>query len=396
MTRIRLLALISTFIAIAVTVLLWFWSRPARVRMHEAALLRLYATLPREVRLKAAASLSPAPAIRDEIEQFQREPRATLSDNAIRYLQAVIDRTLAPVPIRNGVLESVVPQPPNENAPVLTLDQQKRILDVSKSVGRITGGPASAFVLAGTGFVVQRGPQTALIATNCHVLLADPISLTRKPEGGGTPVVADLNLRIDFSEGPKQEGARAFPITKILACSETAGLDVALLEASTQSVSPGGEFPKALTRRETPLQKDWQHGERQLIGIIGYPNLRAARNGDKYSELFTRYSPDKYAKFYSPGAITSVESKTAVDYLLHVASTMVGQSGSPVIEIGGRGESVVTGIDACCGRPLGPLPGPAPVLNCASRLVSEPRNLSIAMWSAVADPRLRQEIGPAN
>jgi hypothetical protein len=83
---------------------------------------------------------------------------------------------------------------------------------------------------------------------------------------------------------------------------------------------------------------------------------------------------------YSPGAVLSVETLSGVDVLLHVANTMKGNSGSPVLN---RGDLSVVGVHNCC---TAGAPPPSAGLACADVLVNRPfRNGAISAWSVVSD-----------
>jgi hypothetical protein len=358
---------------------LWMKSRPnpsqVAIRLQQDALLGLYQRLPPPDRSKVERFLSARhPDWHQQFETFSSGQRRELTDALQASIQVAIVPELKPVPIVNRKLTSVLFQPALPQAPLLTPDRQSFILRYADSVGRLELKSDAAYSLRGTVFVVAPG----LVATNCHVVRA----VARPGSTPGAPfVLAAGDLRIDFGDTPAHQEDREYRVVALKPCPRE-GLDVAFLEVERRSVNGENQLPDPIPLAPStpaPLAA----GQSLNVGEIGYPDLNDPNlvGGTPTQDLFKAYDPKKYAKFYSPGAVTSVRQQAGIDFVFHIVATWPGESGSPLVDAGGQS---VVAIDSCCDRSNGPLPPPSD-LSRASRLLVSSANLAIGSWSVIRD-----------
>jgi hypothetical protein len=160
---------------------------------------------------------------------------------------------------------------------------------------------------------------------------------------------------------------------------------VAFLQTETISVTGQRPLPVPLPLTSS-IPSPLANGQELNVAQIGYPDLIDPNlvGGTLTQDLFKRFDPKKYAKFYTPGAITSVRSKSGIDFVYHVVSTWSGESGSPLLDFDARS---VIAVDSCCDRSNGDLPSPSD-LSCATRLLPSPANLAVSGWTVFKDPIL--------
>jgi hypothetical protein len=277
-------------------------------------------------------------------------------------IQREVEDRLKPVPIVNNGLQPVLPQTTFSLYRDLTQQESALLSARVRSVGRIETREGTSVVLQGTGFVAPG----SVIATNCHVVAAIA-------ESTGTEWRLKSDTRIDFADDAQHHAAAEYRITGIGSHSNLRGLDVAVLTVENSSVDRSQALPAPLP---VSGNRFVQGNEPTLVGVVGYPDLPRA------TETLFRQLRDRTAstKLYSPGAVLSVETLSGVDVLLHVANTMKGNSGSPVLS---RGDLSVVGVHNCC---TAGAPSASAVLPCADVLINRPfRNGAISAWSVASD-----------
>ncbi len=358
-------------------------------RRRQVAVIRQFRRLPEPSRVRAEIEFKASGVdLPKTLAEFDRDPTFQLAAPIELRTQSVIDRDLVPVPILNGAFQPVRPQPPNESAPVLLPDQQLRILAQAMSVGRLEVANGQTYQFYGTGFVAGRNAQSGLIATNCHVI--DDRTLTPAiPDGiSGSAIPGGVRFQIDFDDSPAHNDSRTFLVQWVMPCGAT-GLDAALLIVNGTSVDGVTQLPNPLSLSASPLGNNFAGGDTELIGIVGYPMLASADPKDADTAIFANFDPTKYAKFYSPGAITLIERNSGIDFLLHNASTMPGYSGSPLLDLA-LGNTV--GVHSCCSSTGGPVPTSPSFLPCAQKLLAPQLNFSLSSWSVRTDSALKKTL----
>ncbi|MDN2584292.1 DNA/RNA non-specific endonuclease [Aquibium sp. ELW1220] len=203
----------------------------------------------------------------------------------------------------------------------------KRIEPMLGSVGRIE------FVnhdmdWGGTGWVIDRdGDSGFLVVTNRHV--AQHIA-RRTHSGGGAFLFAPggagrYGAGIDFNEevDAPADLARLAPLLGFTYIADDTAADVAIARIAAPETFSIDRLPLA----ETDGRND------ELIAVVGYP-ARDSRNDATHME---RYFQGLYdVKRFSPGFL---KVSSAATRLSHDATTLGGNSGSPVISLE-RGEVV--------------------------------------------------------
>lgn len=307
--------------------------------------------------------------IEEHLKDFKIDLDAVISRQAILSpsqdfrIQREVEDRLKPVPILNNVPQPVLPQTAFSLYRDLTAQETASLSERVRSVGRIETHAGGSAVSEGTGFVAPEG----VIATNCHVVaaIAERVGSEWRLRG---------DTRIDFADDDRHRESTEYRITGIASHSAVRGLDVAVMTVERSSVDRSNVLPLPLPIAPTRLV---QNGEPTLVGVIGYPDLPKATE-PLFRQLRGR---TRSTKLYSPGAVLSVESLGNVDVLLHVANTMKGSSGSPVLN---RGDLNVIGVHNCCTG--GALPTASVALPCAHMLVNRPfRNSAISAWSLRGD-----------
>lgn len=331
---------------------------PTSVGLEQKALAEALRTLPAAEGRVVEGQLK---RFKIDLDDVIRQQLVLSPAQDFRIHRAVEER-LKPVPLVNNRPQPVLPQGPLSLFRELSSQESAILSDRVRSIGRIETITGSRTTLQGTGFVAPG----AVIATNCHVVTA----------------IAELvenewrlraDTRIDFADDAQHREGIEYRITGIGSHSTLRGLDVAVLTVENRSIDRSQPLPPPL-----PIAHDRfvQGDEPALVGVVGYPDLPNASE-PLFRQLRSRTSS---TKMYSPGAVLSVETLGGIDVLFHVANTMKGSSGSPVLS---RGELNVLGVHNCCS--VGELPPPA-LLPCADVLVNRPfRNGAISAWSVASD-----------
>ncbi len=176
----------------------------------------------------------------------------------------------------------------------------------------------------GTGWVIRRDGGHLIIATNRHVA---EIVARRTSSGGGVFMFVPggggrYGASIDFFEevDALQDQARSAPILRFDYLAADDAADVAFARIA--------EVPKAFGVDPLPLaDTDTKEGEKEHIAVVGYP-ARDSRNDATHME---RYFQGLYdVKRLSPGLM---HNRGNGNRLIHDATTLGGNSGSPVISL---------------------------------------------------------------
>ena len=361
---------------------LWYRSRPGLngvvLHRHQEFLVQMLQALPEPQQADVKDYLArQQPDWEAQLDRFQSGSAPQLTASLQMHMQVAVQPQLKPVPIVEGQLQSVLAQPPLSAAPPLTPERRALLLRFAASVGRLEVKSGADYSLRGTGFVVAPG----LVATNCHVVRT---VAQQGPSPVDTFLLAPVDLRIDFGDTPAHQERLEFRITALRPCPGE-GLDVAFLQTEFASVDRHTTLPPPLILTSAEPQR-LAAGSPLNVAQIGYPDLHDPNltGGTPTQDLFLQFDAGQYAKFYTPGAITTVEAKSGIDFVFHIVSTWSGESGSPLLDLE---TGNVVAVDSCCDRTNGSLPAPSD-LSCATRLLVSPANLGIGGWSVVRDPVL--------
>jgi hypothetical protein len=189
----------------------------------------------------------------------------------------------------------------------------------------------------GTGFVVKEG----LILTNRHVLQ----QLARSDGAGRWAFLGEPT--ITFDAAPERSRRRQFEIRRTVPRAgpdaidfdavDYNKLDFAILQCE---VPEGKDFPAPLF-----LERDMDKiAERRPIFTVGYP--AEPRNDTYESDVLQKLFRRRFGvKRFSPGeidrALGSAEEGTGATVFGHDATTLSGNSGSCVVDLGNDGRLVV-------------------------------------------------------
>ncbi|TRD16257.1 trypsin-like serine peptidase [Palleronia caenipelagi] len=245
---------------------------------------------------------------------------AALSPPDIMALEAlvVIDGIRPVVDFRDGALMAE-PDRLGEWAEV-TLRDAARIEEVAQSVGRINLGDRQM----GTGFVV--GPHT--IMTNRHVLegLAEGQDGAWRFRGEAT---------IAFGDHGAERGFRLSE-QDISTCG--LGRDYVLMDVA--AALDGGELPGALRLEDS---RSFVLPNRPVY-IVGYPG-KPLPGTERFSLLQRLFNCEYGRKRYCPGEVSSglgeVAETSDKAVFGHDCTTLGGNSGSPVVDLGESSATVV-------------------------------------------------------
>ena len=354
-------------------------------QLEQSVLVREYERLPDDVRIRIESQ-----SFRDGLElppvlNNLTTGRLLAQQPKITIFRGIQDE-LKPVVIRGNTLIDTFAARPLAAAAIPTGGEAARVLMLARSIGRIEIANAPRHI--GTGFVVGDG----LVATNCHVLkelVADTAAGT--PRLKNDPASATPYL-IDFSDTRAHDGSNEFVIEGIAGFPATQFLDVAVLRVRTKNLTGTDGLPPALKMKTAHVERDWSAGS-LAVGVLGYPDYTNLRLADARTKLLFRPIWEKAAdnvKLFSPGSVIGMDTFAGVEFMDHVASTLFGQSGSPVIE---RSSGDVIGVHYCCSEPG--VPEVTEALACSSQRVSDmENNQAVSIWTARQDPVLRSFLAP--
>ena len=184
---------------------------------------------------------------------------------------------------------------------------------VIPAVGRIEFVGHPDFDWGGTGWLLEGN----IVVTNRHVA-----SLVAQKQGGRLAFRRGANgfpmqVRIDFREEYGSDEAEELFVDRIEYLADPGQPDIALLRIGTPSTLPA---PLVLAGRDAASGTH--------IGVIGYPAIDSQRNPianirDIFKDIYD-------VKRFAPGLVSSTSD---ANVLMHDASTMGGNSGSPVVSL---------------------------------------------------------------
>lgn len=230
------------------------------------------------------------------------------------YSEEVVIQQLAPVfRVRDNALE-LEGKAEEFWAPLLT-ERASLLKDILPSVGRVEarlGG--NAYIALGTAWVTSDG----LLVTNRHVARffaqhGHDGLVFRQAIPGPTP----MDCRIDFSDQPNDADGIRIPADGIVFLSKDDRPDIALMRLSEDMRA---RFRPLGLRTEALLKDD-------RVAAIGFPEHDERARTEDIRRVFG----DVFGcKRFAPGFVKSV----AEDMIVHLCSTLGGNSGSPIIELG--------------------------------------------------------------
>lgn len=320
---------------------------PARPDKH-VRLERLRASLERRESLESP-ELRPDPAVAQEVVKGAETALDKVGDPTARYsfrervgLEAVVltDGTRPSLTVHDGFVDLSNPEIGDWDGPLKQFEQ--KIRRVIASVGRINIPSDPGF--AGTCFVVAPG----LVVTNRHVLE----QIARQDPEGNWSLLWPENTTIDFNG---EDGANAHtaygirsvrftgpdPISRMV---NFAHLDLALL-----AVEPQQNFPAAVELEKEP---DVLSSGRNLF-VVGFPGepwvhvgAGTPRPGYETAAVMSSVFNSRFGvKKLAPGRVDVAPGKFASDkkawIFSHDASTLAGNSGSAVVDLGTDGGRLV-------------------------------------------------------
>ncbi len=308
--------------------------------------------------------------------------RSLLSGQSVpRFQDERIFRTvkdeMKPIVVRQGNFVEAFPNRQLPAAAIPTGAEAAIALRVTRSVGRIETDGQSAH--AGTAFVVGNG----LVATNCHVLR----KIVVPAAGGQWALATPGSAVIDFGDTRTHSRSEEYMIQGIAGFSSTRFFDVAVLRVAPKSREGDRDLPAGLPLHAMKLDRDWTNNPLR-VGVVGYPDLTNLTGDEMTQTMFrtVRESGPDNVKLFSPGLVVGVDSYVSIEFLEHIASTISGQSGSPVID---RVTGEVVGIHYCCAEPGAPQQ--LDQLDCSSQRMSDrANNQAISTWTSLAD----RTVGP--
>ncbi len=200
------------------------------------------------------------------------------------------------------------------------------IQQVARSVGRIDLGTRHR----GTGFVIKDG----LILTNRHVLQ----QIARHRNGEWTFRGPDPN--ITFDADPSESRQLQFPIKRVVVAGpdrisvpiDYGRLDFAVLECE---IPPGGNFPAPVTLESD----DGKIDRTRPVYTVGYP-AKPETGVYEFSVLKLLFKNVYGVKRFAPGEIDEGLDEIAPTVFGHDATTLGGNSGSCVVDLGDDGQLV--------------------------------------------------------
>lgn len=216
--------------------------------------------------------------------------------------------------VRSGIVE----QADLKEVEARLKNVRKALVKPISAIGRIELSDHDTYEWCGTGWRVDED----LIITNRHVATVFAQRQGRTFKYRLNQVGKRVGARIDFREEFKEAESEEFGIAEILwiADDTDAAPDMAVLRVKKDAGLPA---PLSLA------DKDAETGEQ--IAVVGYPAKDSRNNAGVMADVFR----DIYdVKRFAPGEVV----KSGVDtwYLTHDASTLGGNSGSAVIDLGSQ------------------------------------------------------------
>jgi hypothetical protein len=278
---------------------------------------------------------------------------------------------------------------------------RNRIIKAGKAVARLEivapagsfsnlAGPATGseeHYLWGTAVMVDVG----VAATSCHAIEPLVKMLNGKLD---LSLDKDQRLLIDFGENSRDHLLnQEFEVDHLLACSDTEGLDVALLQVhciardKSTTLDPGNK----ITLDTNPPPADPEPAT--MAAIVGYADLDHPLDNNT-DQVYSSYKGTRFAKFVSLDFV--VGTNHCIDkpkILLDTGTTTIGESGAVVLRLprdsSDSSELQAIGFHTCCSAYFGessPTP-PHEKLPC-SRLERTVYNQAVSSWSVLQDEHL--------
>lgn len=264
----------------------------------------------RDARLGAELDQRLQPA--DDNEIVFTEGRTADTALALTH-ETIVLRTGRPVlAIRENQVDVQIDDPDSEVWRERLTAAKARLAMPIRSVGRIEVQGHPTFSWLGTGWLVRPD----ILVTNRHVAA----EFTRR-NGHGFQFRTGANQRpmtanVDFLEELGSMASRTFGLVKVLYVAEDDGPDLAFFRMAGDGLAP----PIVLSERRAR--------EDDMVAVIGYP-ARDSRIPEQ--DLMSKLFHDVYdKKRLAPGQVTGARDNV----LLHDCSTLGGNSGSVVLDLG--------------------------------------------------------------
>lgn len=252
---------------------------------------------------------------------------ADLSDDELDGLEAIVETDGSRPTLQVAADGSVDPTEEVLKSWAPTVHEFRgQIKQVANSVGRIDLGTTHK----GTGFVVKDN----LVLTNRHVLQ----QIARHRNGEWRFRSNDPN--ITFDADPTKTRNRQFAIKSVIAAGpdrittplDYERLDFAILECE---VPAGSEFPEPLTLEDDASKIKWT----RQVYTVGYP-AKPPEEAYEPSVLELLFRDVYGSKRFAPGEIEDELGEVATTVFGHDATTLAGNSGSCVVDLGANGKLV--------------------------------------------------------
>jgi S1-C subfamily serine protease len=261
---------------------------------------------------------------------------ADLSDDHLMGLEAVIrsDGTRPAFFVKGDFIDTAQPSVQASDWQFQLNAVQANVMRLCRATGRVDDPSQLSLGYQGTAFLVGPG----LVMTNRHVLRA-----ITKERNADTGTLKD-NIVIDFARelGPPRTDRR-FPVKSILFRGlggkgqwlQENGLnfdtlDIAILEIDAAA----GTLPEPLPFRFGEAVKYAVRGRKTCV--VGFPGATAGLTTDVFDRVF---SGIKAFKRLAPGEILEAAGEGKVErdprnwIMTHDASTLGGNSGSPILDL---------------------------------------------------------------
>lgn len=217
-----------------------------------------------------------------------------------------------------------------------------KVAAVATSVGKLKVVGTAGTMFWGTGFVIS----PHLVATTCHNVDSLLIDQNMLDLGGDS-------MYIEFQNPARQCQIDAkVPVV----CSQSLGLDVALLKVLDNSCMTNGSLPTAsslpspvVLDAEDPSGLSGQN--RTLLAVIGYGDLDHPVDADT-DDLYGAFKEyPALDKFLMWDLAPAVQDCGGLKILLDAASTTVGESGGVLVKVGKvpEGQDLFKSIDVMQG-----------------------------------------------
>lgn len=213
----------------------------------------------------------------------------------------------------------------------------------------------------GTAFVIAKHKGSTLIATSCHAVeslaKSDASGHWYLDPGRGRDLLVDFGYRTEY-----HNKAEEFKVERMVAYSETEGLDVVFLlvrprsEAGTRNVPP--PLPLSLKPVTDPNDPNGDNEHERFI-LVGYPDF--LHSIDPYTDMgYDRVKDFGTAKAAVPGDVEAVDYCTGdFESIDHWAATTLGESGSVLLARDSNKHKVI-GMHVCCSMYWPDEPGDPP------------------------------------